>query len=109
MIEAARPDLGVEEIRELEGLVAEYEDIFTTNSDYRRTDRVYHRVDTAEAWLIHQPPRRLPLAKQAEVDKMLEDMQQRRVIEESESPWFSSVILIQKKNGDLCFCVDYRK
>jgi hypothetical protein len=40
---------------------------------------------------------------------MLEDMRQRGVIEESDSPWSSPVVLVPKKNGDLCFCVDYRK
>jgi hypothetical protein len=40
---------------------------------------------------------------------VLEDMRQRGVIEESESPWSSPVVLIRKKIGDLRFCVDYRK
>jgi hypothetical protein len=39
---------------------------------------------------------------------MLEDMQQHEATEESDSPWSSRVILIQK-NRDLCSCVDYRK
>jgi hypothetical protein len=53
-----------------------------------------------------QPPRRFHLAELADVGKMLEDMQRSGVLKESDSPWSSSVILIQK-NGDLC--VDYRK
>jgi hypothetical protein len=36
-------------------------------------------------------------------------MQLRGVIEESDSPWSSSDVLFRKKNGDLRFCVDYRK
>jgi hypothetical protein len=40
---------------------------------------------------------------------MLADMQCRGVIEESESPWLFPVVLIRKKNGELRFCVDYRK
>jgi hypothetical protein len=110
MIVAARPNLGVEEIRELEDLVTEHEDVFATqSSDYRRTDRVYHHIDTGEARPIRQPPRRLPLAKQAEATEMLEDMRWRGVIEESDSPWSFPVVLVRKKNGDLHFCVDYRK
>jgi hypothetical protein len=38
---------------------------------------------------------------------MLYDMQQRRVFEESESPWSSPVV--RKKNGKLRLCVDYSK
>jgi hypothetical protein len=44
-----------------------------------------------------------------EVDDMLDDMTGKGVIEESEGPWSSPVVLVRKKNGDLRFCVDYRK
>jgi hypothetical protein len=54
-------------------------------------------------------PRKLPLAKQAEIGKMLDDIQHRGVNEELDSPWSSHVILAWKRNGDLRFCVDYRK
>ena len=30
------------------------------------------------------------------------------VTEQSESPWSSGVVLVNKKNGGRCFCVDYR-
>jgi len=47
--------------------------------------------------------------KQAEVNILLEDMKSKGVIEESDSPWSSSVVLVQKKDGSLRFCVDYRR
>jgi hypothetical protein len=40
---------------------------------------------------------------------MLDDMKRRGVIEESDSPWSFPVVLVRKKNGELRFCVDYRK
>jgi hypothetical protein len=40
---------------------------------------------------------------------MLYEMQRRGVIEESDSPWSSPVLLVRKKNGDLRFCLYYRK
>jgi hypothetical protein len=44
-----------------------------------------------------------------EVGEMLIDMQLRGCIEEPYSPWSSPIILIWKKNGNLCLCTDYRK
>jgi hypothetical protein len=38
---------------------------------------------------------------------MLEDMKKRGVIEESDSPWSSPVVLVGKKNGDLWYSVEY--
>jgi hypothetical protein len=71
--------------------------------------KVYHRMDTGDARPIRQPPRRLPLAKQAQVNGMLEDMKRKGVIEESDSPWSSPVVLVRKKDGNLRFCVYYRR
>jgi hypothetical protein len=67
---------------------------------------VYNRIDTGDARPIHQPPRRLPLVKQAEVNDMFEDMS-KGVIAESESAWSSPVVLVRKIDGSLRFCVYY--
>jgi hypothetical protein len=59
----------------LEEIRTVYRDMFAMNSDdYGRIDRVYHRIDTGEALQIRQLPRTLPLAKQADVGEMLEDV-----------------------------------
>jgi hypothetical protein len=59
------------------------------NEDYGRTNKVYHRIDTGDARPIRQTPRRMPLAKQAEVSEMLDDMEPRGAIVELDSPWSS--------------------
>jgi hypothetical protein len=98
------------EIQGFEEILTEYEDIFAeADEDNGRTNKVYHGIDTGDARPIRQPPRRIPLAKQAVVKEMLDRMQRHRVIEESESPWLSLVVLVREKNGELRFCVDYRK
>jgi hypothetical protein len=75
VIAGARPNLSIREALALEELIGNYQDVFETKSgDHGRTERVYHRIDTSYAQLIRQPPRRLPLAKQAEVNGMLEDI-----------------------------------
>jgi hypothetical protein len=94
--EAARPYLSNGEFQELEELLAEYEDIFAVDSKYHGwPNKVYHHIDMGDAQPIHQPLRRLPLAKQAEVSEMLDDIQHQEVIKESDSPWSSPVILVR--------------
>jgi hypothetical protein len=56
MMVAARPNLGDGEIRELEDLITEYEEVFAAQrGDYGRTDRVYHRIDTERPGRFDKP------------------------------------------------------
>ena len=67
-----------------------------------------HRIDTGDATPIRQPPRRLPLSKE-EAQKAVQDMSNQGVIQPLQSAWSSPVVLVKKKDGGICFCVDYRK
>ena len=48
-----------------------------------------------------------PFAARQEIAK-LQEMQTQNVITSSNSPWASPVVLVRKKDGSLCFCIDYR-
>lgn len=62
----------------------------------------------------HQPPikqrfYRTSPAVQQELHNQLHDLLTSGLIEESESPWSSPVVLVPKKNGKKRMCIDYRK
>jgi len=85
VIAGARPNMSPRETQALEELIAGYQDAFETKSgDLRCTEKVCHRTNTGDARPICQPPCGLPLAKQAEVNDMLEDMKKKGMTEESE-------------------------
>ena len=77
-------------------------------SDFGTTNVTKHKVDVGDATPIKQPARRVPLKQREEVNVLLEEMRSQRVIEPSQSPWSSPVVLVQK-DGSKRFCVDYRK
>jgi hypothetical protein len=109
VVSCARPNLKSREAHGLEEFITEFQDVFATKSDdCGRTDTVHHPIDNEDARAICQLPRKLPLAKQADVNGTLKNMEERAVIKESDSPWSSPVVLVCK-NGDLRFCVDSRK
>lgn len=88
-------------------LLSEYSSLFDKSEG--RTSVEKHKIDTGDARPIKQVPRSLPLAKREEVNELIEDMHGKNVIEPSESPWSSPVVLVKKKDGSTRFCVDYRK
>ncbi|CAM4514096.1 unnamed protein product [Lepidochelys kempii] len=73
------------------------------------TERAYHSIDTGNAHPIRvQPYRVSPQAKTA-IEREIQDMLQMGVIHPSESAWASPVVLVPKPDGEIGFCVDYRK
>lgn len=98
------------ELTEFYNLLLDYSDIFAINdSDIDRTNGLKHNIKTGESKPIRQPARRLPPHQRDKVNKLLQEMQERDIIQPSSSPWASPIVLAQKKDGSVRFCVDYRK
>jgi RNase H-like domain found in reverse transcriptase/Reverse transcriptase (RNA-dependent DNA polymerase)/Integrase zinc binding domain/Integrase core domain/gag-polyprotein putative aspartyl protease len=94
----------------LKRLLAEYQHVFSlSDNDYGRTNLLKHRIETGDSRPIKQVPRRAPLAKQGEMDELVQEMRQQGIIEPSQSPWSSPVVMVKKKDGSTRFCVDYRR
>lgn len=53
--------------------------------------------------------RRQPAPYQREIDKHVEQLLHQGAIETAKSEWASNVVLANKKDGSLTFCLDYRK
>ena len=91
----------------LAALLLEYREVMC--SDPGRTTLVEHHIDTGRANPIRLPPYRVPYAHREAVERELADMLQAGIVETSNSSWAAPIVLVQKKDGTLRFCVDYRK
>lgn len=79
-------------------LLEEFRDIFAlTDDEVGLTHLVQHAIDTGDAHPIKTRPHRLPLVHQAAADSAIEEMQRAGIIEPSDSPWASGVVLVKKK------------
>ncbi|GBN26385.1 Retrovirus-related Pol polyprotein from transposon 297 [Araneus ventricosus] len=91
-------------------LLEEFQNLFSaSDSDVSRCNMTQHRINTGNHPPIKQYPRRLPLAKKEEAERLVKEMVDNGIIEESSGPWASPIVLVKKKDGSTRFCVDYRK
>ena len=74
-----------------------------------RTSLTKHRIDTGDSPPVHCPSNRIPEARKEEVWKLLHDLLDKGVIQPSDSPWSTPIVLARKKDGSVRLCVDYRK
>ena len=81
----------------------------TGDGDICRTSLTQHHIQTGAAPPIRQRPRRVPITQQEVVDREIAKMLSHGVIEPSESPWRSPIVLVRKKDGSVRVCVDCRR
>jgi hypothetical protein len=91
-------------------VLREFEDVFSaTKMDIGCTHLVEHKIDTGGCSPVATPIRRIPMALEEKVDKMIDDLLQNDIIQPSESPWNAPIVIVAEKNGDIHLCVDYRR
>ena len=92
---------------DLRELLNEFPDV--VSKELGRTSVVQHEVHVMESAPIHQQPYRVPVTRREVVEKEIDKMLDMGIIQPSTSPWASPIVLVEKKVGDVRFCVDYRK
>ena len=91
-------------------LLKRYSDCFAVSkNEFGRSNMCEHVIDTGDSHPVHQHP--YPSAWKAKevIQGQVNEMLEAGVIEHSNSPWASPVVLVKKKDGNWRFCVDYRK
>ena len=94
----------------LKNILTENMNVFSKNKmDLGKSNIISHKICTGDINPIASLPRRIPQAYEDKVDALVEDLLKSGIIEESESPWNSPVVIVKKKNGDIRMCIDYRR
>ena len=99
-VESAAETLTQTEQEQLYAVLLDYADVFADDAgDLGKTDKLQHTINTGCALPVRQAARRLPAAQRVEVRKLLKEMEEKRIIRPSKSPWASPVVLVKKKDG----------
>ena len=75
------------------------------DNDRGESNLAQFEIDTGDAPPRRLHPRRLPTAAKQEVAGQIQNMQEAGVIQPSNSPWASPIVLVCKKDGTYRFCV----
>ncbi|UYV67226.1 K02A2.6-like [Cordylochernes scorpioides] len=71
--------------------------------------KVKHRSETGDHAHIKQRPYRVSPKERSIIHTEVDNMLKLVIIQLSDSPWSSPVVLVKKKDGTWEFCVDYRR
>jgi len=89
-------------------LQEKHEALALSETEQGQTDSAQFKIDTGDAVPKRQPVRRVLFAVHQEVQHQLKKLEEMGIVQPSSSPWASPIMLVQKKDGTLRFCVDYR-
>ena len=90
-------------------LVLAYHDVFGLESnELGCTSAIEHKICIENDEPFKEWFQRIPLPLLEEVHASLRDMLEAGAICSSQYPWCNVVILVWKKDGTLCFCMDFR-
>ncbi|KAL2097871.1 hypothetical protein ACEWY4_007078 [Coilia grayii] len=103
-------DLSSAEQVQLKALLMRYHSVFAkSDEDYGRTGVVQHHINTGQAPPIRERYRQIPPHLYQDVRLLLQGMLDGGIVRKSTSPWAAPIVLVRKRNGEIRFCVDYRK
>ncbi|PAA63097.1 hypothetical protein BOX15_Mlig014814g1 [Macrostomum lignano] len=105
------PDLDAADRQRLLALLKANGDLFSTHEyDLGSTALLKHRIELQPGTQPYkQRQRPIPLPVRDQVDQKIGQMLEHDIIEPSNSPWASNLIVVRKKSGDIRLCTDWRQ
>ena len=98
------PELADEACR----ILAEYHDVFSLDlAELGCTSSTEHTIKVTDDTPFKERFRRIPPPMVEEVRNHLREMLESGAIRPSQSAWCNAVRLVRKKDGSLCFCIEF--
>lgn len=105
----AYEDLLVEQKSQIDNIITDFKSISADSNNLGLTDLEEHVIDTGDHPPMKQKYYPIPVHYKQRVEAEINDMLRMGIIEKSNSPWNSPLLVVPKPNGDLRICLDSRK
>ena len=103
-------DLSTEQMKEVQEMLLEFRDCFAMDEDQLGLcTRITHDIKTLTEDPVVSQPYRVPKALEPEVKRIIQTMMDKKLIRKSFSEYSSPVVLVEKPDKSLRFCVNYQK
>ena len=100
-------ELSSEQKQQVDSLLFQFPDVFTDIPG--TTELVEHEIAVTSDQPIRSKQYPVPYALKEDIKKEIENMLQLGIIEPSNSPYASPVVMVKKTDGSYRFCCDFRK
>ena len=102
------PDLNEENKQKLRDLLEEFQDVFSDVPT--KTHLIKHEIKLSTDEPVYCKPYKVPINMVSKVNEELQMMLSQGIIERSNAPYASPMVIIKKKNTDsLRLCIDYTR
>ncbi|XP_041967264.1 uncharacterized protein K02A2.6-like [Alosa sapidissima] len=104
------PNLSSSQQQEARELLEKYRGVFSEHDgDLGCTVLIQHEIPLVDTAPVRQRYRRLPPSQFAQVKAHVQELVEQGVARPSSSPYASPIVVVQKKDGAIRLCVDYRQ
>ena len=87
-------------------LVYDIKEVFLHDEDLGYCDLIKHTILTTTEKPVYLPHHTISRQLQGEVHKCLDTWMHQGIIRPSKSPYTSQVVIVCKKSGEICLCID---
>lgn len=106
-------DLSHIDSKEREGvqrLLQRYPDVFAASKlDLGKCGVIKHRISTGDSSPVYQRAYRIPYSQREEMDRQVQELIDKGIVEHSKSPWGAPALLVEKPDGSFRLVIDYRR
>jgi hypothetical protein len=93
----------------VETTVRKFQDVFTAKDEVGPARGECHKIYSPDNKPVRSPPVAFPPELSAEIERQVQDLLKRGLIQRSHSPYGANVVLAEKKNGKWRMAINYKR